>query len=104
MVLETTPVEALVIEATNQLRRPLRRRASQAPGQPLGGIVSWRNVPNSLIVADAVVAALLDGVLPERTVRRCIDPTKFVNITRRDSSKVGVLINDATGAETPCPA
>ena len=102
MVLETTEAQALVIEATNhyaimQADGRVKRRGN------LSDVVSWRNVPNATIVADAVVAALLHGVLPECTVRRCTDITKFVSITRRDSSKVGVLVNDATGTETSLP-
>ncbi|HMB07141.1 MAG TPA: DNA polymerase domain-containing protein, partial [Isosphaeraceae bacterium] len=102
MTLETTEVQALVIEATNNYAvrytdGSLKRRGT------LGGEVSWKNVPNNLIVADAVLAGLLHGTLPEQSVRRCVDPAKFVNITRRDGAKVGVLVNDATGAETPLP-
>ena len=68
MVLETAPVEALLIEAANHYAimhadGRVKRRGN------LSDVVSWRNVPNATIVADAVVAGLLDGVLPERTVR-----------------------------------
>ena len=102
MVLETTEVRDLLVEATNHYCVRYQGGKTKRRGT-LGGDVSWKNVPNSLIVADAVVAALLDGVLPEHSVRRCVDPTKFLSITRRDSGKVGVLVNDATGEETPLP-
>ena len=36
-------------------------------------------------------------------VRQCADPIRFVNITRRDSVKTGVLINETTGVEIPLP-
>ena len=98
MVLESSPVDTLVVEATNNYAvryadGKIKRRGT------LGGSLSWRNVPNNLIISDAVVAGLLDGVLPERRSRQCVDPARFVNITRRESAKAGVLINDATGTE-----
>ncbi|HMB02346.1 MAG TPA: hypothetical protein VKP69_01235, partial [Isosphaeraceae bacterium] len=102
MVLETSPVEALLIEATNNYCVRYQGGCVKRRGT-LGGDISWRNVPNATIVADAVVAALLHGVLPESTVRRCTDITKFVSITRRDRAKVGYLVNDATGTETGLP-
>ena len=103
MVLETAPVEALLIEATNHYAI-MHADGRVKPRGNLSDVVSWRNVPNATIVADAVVAGLLDGVLPERqAVRSCVDPTRFVNITRRESAKAGVLINDATGTEESLP-
>ena len=102
MVLETTPVDALVIEATNHYAIMYADGRVKRRGN-LSDVVDWKHVPKHQIVSDAVVAALFDGILPETTIRRCVDPAKFVSITRRDSSKVGVLVNDATGAETPLP-
>ena len=98
MVLETTPVDALVIEATNHYAIMYADGRVKRRGN-LSDVVHWKHVPKHQIVSDAVVAALFDGILPETTIRRCVDPAKFVSITRRDSSKVGVLVNDATGAE-----
>ena len=101
MALETTPLDALVIEATNNYATlsatGVKRRGT------LSGDLSWRNVPNSLIVADAVLAALLNNMPPESTIYSCVDPAKFVNITRRNSTTDGYLINDTTGEETPLP-
>ena len=73
MSLETTEVEVLVVEATNNFATRYRGGKIKRRGT-LGGDISWKNVPNSLVVADAVLAALLDGVLPEQSVRRCVDP------------------------------
>ena len=107
MVLETVPIEALAIEATNNyatqpfpVEPPLgaaRRRGS------LSDTVAWNRVPAGRVIADAVVAALFDGVLPEVTIRGCVDPSKFVYVTRRDRGKDGYLIDEATGTETPLP-
>ncbi|HMB05948.1 MAG TPA: DNA polymerase domain-containing protein, partial [Isosphaeraceae bacterium] len=102
MVLETVPVEALMIEATNHYGVRYADGKTKRRGN-LSDAVDWRHVPHHQVVADAVVAALFDGVLPEHSVRRCARPAEFVGVTRRDSSKVGVLVNDATGEETPSP-
>ena len=37
------------------------------------------------------------------TVRACVDPSKFVYVTRRERAKAGFLIDEATGTETPLP-
>ena len=102
MTLETGPVEALLFEATNHyaVRYPggkTKRRGN------LGDTIAWKRVPNGQVVADAVVNGLLDGTLPETTIRWESRASKFVSVTRRDSSKVGVLVNDATGEETSLP-
>ena len=107
MVLETIPVEALAIESTNNyatqqfpVTPPLgaaRRRGT------LSDTVAWNRVPNGMVIADAVCAALFDGTLPEVTVRACVDPSKFAYITRRDRGKDGVLIDEESGEETPIP-
>ena len=107
MVLETNPIESLAIESTNHYAtRPLAVEPPLGVARRRGNLADttdWRHVPAGRVIADAVVAALFDGVLPETTVRECVDPAKFVYVTRRDRGKVGVLIDEESGTETPLP-
>ena len=78
------------------------RRGDKRRGT-LGGDVSWKNVPNSLIVADAVVAGLLDGVLPEHRSAGAWIPPSSLSITRRDRARSGSCQRGDRGRDPPAP-
>src|SRR5512135_2000079 len=98
--LETIPVDALVIQSTNNYAVRYADGSSKRKGD-LGDPSDWNHIPAGQVIADAVLAAMINGVLPETSVRRCVDPTKFVYVDRRDQA--GTLVDMATGASTPLP-
>ncbi|HMB05301.1 MAG TPA: DNA polymerase domain-containing protein, partial [Isosphaeraceae bacterium] len=100
LTLESTPVAALVIEATNRYLIQYADGRTKRRGSGLGDQVDWRHVPNRRTVADAVVAALLHGKLPEDTIRACTDPFKFTSLTRRKKSQQSELV-DGRGSIQP---
>jgi hypothetical protein len=100
MVLEITRLESLAIVSTNNYaavdsQGKVKRRGT------LRDSLDWEHVPHFPVVADAVTTALLEGTLPEVTVRQCRDPLKFTAVARRDRKMTGVLIDDATGTAEP---
>ena len=98
MALETTAVATLAIEATNHYAVKYKNGQWKRRGN-FSDEVDWKHVPAGAIIADAVVAALDVGTLPEVTVRKCADPAKFTYITRRERGKEGWLIDERTGTE-----
>jgi hypothetical protein len=103
MTLEVGRLEALAIVATNSYAAVAAGGKVKRKGT-LGDALDWEHVPNFRVVADAVVAALLHGTLPERTVAACREPLDFTAVVRRGRKMAGVLVDDATKAEVPLPA
>ncbi|MBV8236992.1 MAG: hypothetical protein JO075_14955, partial [Acidimicrobiia bacterium] len=95
--LDTVLLLGTNIYATRDLKGKIKRRGAGLKGNP-----DPEKVLNSPVVADAVVAALFDGVPPETTVVAEQNLARFCAVVRT-SSKVAeaVLVDDATGRETP---
>ena len=98
VTLETLPVDALVIQSTNNYAVRYADGSCKRKGE-LGDPGDWNHTPAGQVIADAVLAALIDGELPERSIRRCVDPTRFVYVDRRDPA--GAMVNTTTGESTP---
>lgn len=104
MELEVEPLKRLAILATNRYATLDRHGKIKRRGDGLKGSFSPLAAPNSLVVADAVAAALLEDVPPERTVRECADAVRFCRVTRRTGNVLeGVLRDDDGGTEDPLP-
>jgi hypothetical protein len=104
MTLDVEPLKRLAILATNRFATLDAKGKIKRKGDGVKGSLSPQAAPNSLVVNDAVVAALLQDIPPERTVRQCQDLVRFCRITRR-SKKVrsAVLLNEKTQKETELP-
>jgi hypothetical protein len=104
MTLEVEPLKRLAIVATNNfatldIKGKIKRR-----GDAFKGSLSPLASPNNLIVNDAVTAALLQDVPPERMVRGCSDPVRFCRVTRRTGKVVEAVLHDeTTGEENALP-
>jgi hypothetical protein len=104
MTLEVEPLKRLAILATNRFATLDARGKLKRKGNGLKGALSPLAAPNSLVVNDAVAAALLQDIPPERVIWQCLDPVRFCRVTRRSSKVIqGVLLDEKTGHETELP-
>ena len=107
MVLATAPIDGLAIESTNNYAtQPFSVTPPLGEARHRGSLsddVAWNRVPHGRVVADAIVAALFDGILPETTVVECMDPAKFAYVTRRSRGQEGYLVDAATGEAVSTP-
>jgi hypothetical protein len=104
MTLEVEQLERLAILATNRFATLDAKGRIKCRGDGLKGSLSPLAAPNSLIVNDAVVEALLHDVPPERTVWACTDPVRFCWVTRTSSKAArATLLDEKTGEETELP-
>jgi hypothetical protein len=100
MTLEATPLQTVALAATNNFATVTTAGKVKRRGT-LGNPLDWQHVPKFPIVADAVAAALLQGTLPEETVRQCQDPFKFTAVVRRRRKMEGAWIDQDAGTEEP---
>src|SRR5262249_43154397 len=94
----------VAILATNRFASLDVKGLVKRKGDGIKGSLSAVAAPNSLVVNDAVVAALLHDVPPERTIRDCRDPVRFCRVTRRSNKVIeAVLLDEKTNNETELP-
>jgi hypothetical protein len=104
MKLDVDPLKRLAILATNRFAMLDCKGGIKRKGDGIKDSLSALAAPNSLVVNDAVVAALLQDVPPERTIAECQDPIRFCRVTRRSSKVVSaVLLDETTNEETALP-
>jgi hypothetical protein len=104
MTLEIEPLKRLAILASNRFATLDNKGAIKRRGAGLKNAFSPLAAPNSLVVADAVVAALLRDVPPERTIRACDELVRFCHVTRRSVKVIAAaLVDIKTGDETELP-
>ena len=104
MKLDVEPLKRLAILATNRFATLDVKGKIKRKGDGLKGSFSPLHAPNSLVINDAVVNALLRDIPPERTVWECQELVRFCRVTRR-SSKVSeaVVLDEKTGEESGLP-
>jgi putative DNA primase/helicase len=100
MSLEIEPLRRVAIFATNIYATIDAKGQVKRKGAGVRGAFDPGKVPNALVIADAVVAGLLQDIPPERTILACDDMARFCSI-RKDSDKLrsAVLIAE-DGTET----
>jgi DNA polymerase family B len=104
MRLDVDLLKRLVILATNRFASLDVNGSIKRKGDGIKGLLSPLAAPNDLVVNDAVVAALLQDIPPERTIRECRDPIRFCRVTRRSSSVTqAVLLDEKSNTETELP-
>src|SRR5262249_33504928 len=89
-----------VMIGTNHSRALHRSGRVRRQGGGLRGELGPANMPNELVVGDAVAAALLRDAPPERTIRDCTDPVRFAHVTTRSGAVAeATLVDRADGSE-----
>ena len=89
MRLDVEPLRRVVILATNIFATLGRDGSIKRKGGRSGATWTRSTRPTALVVADAVAAALLRDVPPERTVRACTDPVRFCRVTPASRPRCG---------------
>jgi hypothetical protein len=104
MSLEVDPLKRLAVLASNRFATLDNSGKIKRRGAGVKGDLSPVAAPNSLVVADAVVEALLRDVTPEKTIGECRDPVRFCSVTQRSGKvKAAVLVNEPDGREIELP-
>jgi putative DNA primase/helicase len=102
MRLDVEPLKRLVILASNQYATLNAKGKVKRKGADLRGDLDCSHAPNFLVIRDAVAAALLFDIPPEKTVFSCSDPVRFCSVTKRSSkAKSMVTIDHETESELP---
>jgi hypothetical protein len=104
MHLQVDQLKRLAILATNRFATLDCKGGIKRKGDGVKGSLSPLAAPNTLIVNDAVVAALLLDIPPESTVAACQDPIRFCGVTRRSSKVVeAVVLDEKINEESAVP-
>jgi putative DNA primase/helicase len=102
MRLDVEPLKRLAILASNQYATRDTKNRVKRKGGELRGDLDWSHVPNMLVVNDAVAAALLFDVAPEKTIFACRNAERFCSVVKRSAKAVSmVLTDDRTEGELP---
>ena len=102
MRLDVEPLKRLAILASNQYAtRDVKDRVKRK-GRDLRGDLDWSHSPNTLVINDAITAALLFDTPPETTIFGCQETVRFCSVVKR-SAKAGsmVLTDGKTDSEIP---
>ncbi|MBV8232950.1 MAG: hypothetical protein JO329_23465 [Planctomycetaceae bacterium] len=103
MELEVEPLKRFVLLAANNYATLNAKGKIKRGGALLKGDFSPKLVPNALVIADAVAAALLLDVPPEATIAACTDLARFCRVTTSGSKTVLVEMVDDAGNVAPVP-
>ena len=103
LVLEVGGLDCLLLNSSSVYATRSLKGKVERHGTLFKGKTDPTTVPNQLVVADAITAALFEGTPPEATIlaERLLE--RFCNITRRNSEDVGHLIDDSDGSRTDTP-
>jgi hypothetical protein len=103
MTLDVEPLRRLLLLATNRYATVDAHGKLKRKGAELKGTLTPFNLPNELVVADAVAEALLRDVPPEKTVWACADLVRFCRVIPRTGKAAAIVVDEADGSETELP-